>query len=83
MVANDKFLLFSTCSENQSLNHTILQEIVRTRNCSPNFSISKVVRNVFDIDENNSHDEDNTPVSNVLYYIHHQTFEVTSSSSIK
>ena len=30
------------------------------------FAISKVVPNVFDIDENNSHDEDNTPVSNIL-----------------
>ena len=30
------------------------------------FAISKVV---FDIDENNSHDEDNTPVSNLLLLV--------------
>ena len=38
-------------------------------NCSPIFAILTVVPNVFDIDENNSHDEDNTPVSNLLLLV--------------
>ena len=72
------------------INHLFIQFYKKLFVIVLRFAISKVVPNVFDIDENNSHDEDNTPE---LTYrkksSFEQTFEViivyhnTVSSSIK
>ena len=67
----DECVIKIVLNENNIKGGSVPKSIRRHQNSTQTSTITGT--NVFDIDENNSHDKDNTPVSNA----HHQTFEVT------